>query len=261
MLRYSSRPAFKVFPGTSYRIMTLFRPFRTITAVLIAFTLIAAASAKAQYKSLEIDESDGLPVLIKHLPEWEKIKDRATLTNTVAGLKQALGPRPVLDVIELTAGAEAVVADYPAGKLVLIEHHTPQLASSNDAAITGKLVETGDRSTLYKRIGNYNALVFDASDPAGAEALLAQIKYEKSVQWLGDDPFFVRKVERYLVGTTGDVLVSTALFIVMCLAGAVAVGLLGGYVYFMKREQRRLSRHAFSDAGGLTRLNLDELTE
>ena len=90
---------------------------------------------------------------------------------------------------------------------------------------------------------------------------VGQIKYEKSVQWLGEDPFFVSKVERYLVGTTGDVLVSTAMFIVMCMGGAVGIGLLGGYIYFMKREQRRLTRHAFSDAGGLTRLNLDELTE
>lgn len=241
--------------------MTLFRPFRTILAVLIAFTLLAAVSVDAQYKSLEVDETDGLPVLIKHLPEWERVKNETLLTNSVADLKQALGSRPVLDVIELTAGAEAVLAPYPAGRLLLIEYHTPQLSAAADAAITAKLAQTGDRSIVYKRIGNYNAIVLDAPDPAAAEALLSQIKYEKSVQWLGEDPFFVKRVERYLVGTTGDVLVSTALFITMCLAGAVGIGLLGGYVYFLKREQRRLGRHAFSDAGGLTRLNLDDLTD
>lgn len=261
MLRYSSRRKFRVFPATPYRNMTFFRPFRTFLAVLIAFAAISPLAASAQYKSLEVDEKDGIPVIVKHLPEWETVKDKVMLTNSVADLKQTLGARPVLDAIEMTAGAEAATADYPAGRLLLIEHHTPQFASSNDAAILAKLAETGDRSVVYKRIGNYNAFVFDAADPAAAEALLGQIKYEKAVQWLGEDPFFVSKVERYLVGTTGDVLVSTALFIVMCLAGAVAVGLLCGYVYFMKREQRRLTRTAFSDAGGLTRLNLDELTE
>ena len=261
MLRYQSWQISKVFPGTPYRNMTLFRLFKTTLAVLFAFVLVGPGSLHAQYKSLEVSETDGLPVIVKHLPEWEKVKDQAKLTNSVAELKQILGDRPVVSAIEMDAGAEAAIADYPAGRLLLIEHHTPQFASSNDAAITAKLAETGDRTTVYKRIGNYNALVFDAADPAAAESLLSQIKYQKAVQWLGEDPFFVSKVERYLVGTTGDVLVSTALFIVMCMAGAIGIGLVGGYVYFSKREQRRLTRGAFSDAGGLTRLNLDELTE
>ena len=240
--------------------MTHFRPFRTILAVLITFAVFAPLSIRAQYKSLEIDDMDGVPVIVKHLPEWQSVRDRARLTNSVADLKAALGPRSVLEVIEMNAGAEAVLVDYPAGRLLIIEHHTPQFASSNDAAINAKLAETGDNSIVYKRIGNYSAFVFDAADVRGAEDLLGQIKYQKAVQWLGEDPFFVSRVERYLIGSTGDVLVSTALFIVMCLAGAVAVGLLGGYVYFSKRENRRLARSAFSDAGGLTRLNLDELT-
>jgi hypothetical protein len=241
--------------------MTFLRPFKTIFAVLISFAAFAPTSLFAQYKSLEVDETDGLPVLVKHLPEWEKVKNQAKLTNTVSDLKSTIGPRPVLDVIEMDAGAEAAIADYREGRLLLIEHHTPQFAFSNDAAILAKLAETGDNSIVYKRIGNYNAFVFDATDRAAAEALLGQIKYQKAVQWLGEDPFFVSRVERYLVGTTGDVLVSTALFIVMCMAGAIGVGLIGGYVYFSKREQRRLTRTAFSDAGGLTRLNLDELSD
>jgi len=229
-------------------------------AVLIAFAVLAPLSIRAQYKSLEIDDTDGVPVIVKHLPEWQAVKHRAKLTNSVADLKQTLGTRPVLDAIEMSAGAEAVTADYPSGRLVLIEQHTPQFASANDAAINAKLAETGDKSIVYRRIGNYNALIFDVSDPAAAESLLGEIKYQKAVQWLGEDPFFVDKVERYLVGSTGDVLVSTAMFIVFSLVGAIAVGALGGYIYFMKREQRRLARGVFSDAGGLTRLNLDELT-
>jgi hypothetical protein len=240
--------------------MTHFPPFRTFLTILAAIFSFSSFPVNAQYKSLEVSDTDGIPVLIKHLPDWETRKDSAKLTNSVADLKQQLGQRGVLDVIELTGGAEAATADYPAGKLLLIEYQTPQLSSSADAAILGKLAQTGDRSVAYKRIGNYNAIVFDVADPDAAEALLGQIKYEKAVQWLGEDPFFVKKVERYLVGTTGDVLVSTAMFIVYCLAGAIGIGLVGGYFYFAKREQRRLGRNSFSDAGGLTRLNLDELT-
>jgi hypothetical protein len=240
--------------------MTHFCRFRTILAILTAFALLAPVSIHAQYRSQEVDEADGTPVIVKHLPDWQTVKDSAKLTNSVADLKAELGSRAVLDAIEMNAGAEAVTANYPAGRLLLIEHHTPQFASSNDAAINAKLADTGDKSVVYKRIGNYNALVLDVTDAAGAEALVGQIKYQKAVQWLGEDPFFVDKVERYLVGSTGDVLVSTALFIVFSLVGAIAVGALGGFVYFMKREQRRLARGIYSDAGGLTRLNLDELT-
>jgi len=91
--------------------------------------------------------------------------------------------------------------------------------------------------------------------------LIAKIKYEKSVQWLGDDPFLVGKIERYLVGTSADMLISTAIFITLGLATAVVIGIFGGFVVYRMREQRRTEWHAFSDAGGLTRLNLDELSE
>ena len=168
--------------------MTYFRPFRTIQAVLIAFLVLSPLNSNAQYKSLEVDDSDGIPVIVKHLPEWQTVKDRVTLTNSVADIKRSLGERNVLDVIEMTAGAEAVMADYPAGRLLVVEHHTPQFASSNDAAIAAKLAETGDTSTVYKRIGNYNVFVFDAADREAAESLAGQIKYKKSVQWLGADP-------------------------------------------------------------------------
>lgn len=234
--------------------------FRLLPYLLAAFLLLPQF-ASAQFKSQEFSEADGIPVLIKHLPDWETVKDQATITNSIADVRAQLGQRPGLDVIELSGGAEAVTADYPAGKLLLVEFPTPQMSASADAAVLAKLAGFPGAAVVYKRIGNYNAFVFDATDKAAAEALLAKIKYEKSVQWLGEDPFLVGKIERYLVGTSADMLIATALFITLSLGGAILAGIAVGFVFFKFREDKRSRRTAFSDAGGLTRLNLDELSE
>lgn len=229
--------------------------------LLFTSLILLPQFASAQYKSQEVSETDGIPVLIKHLPDWRSVKDQAKITDSIVEVRKQVGQRPVLDGIEMTGGAEAVTADYPAGKVLLIEYPAPQMSSEADATILSKLAQDPSSGVVYKRIGNYNAFVFDAADTASAEALLGQIKYEKAVQWLGDDPFLVKKIERYLVGASADMMISTALFIVFGLVGAILVGIFGGYVAFRIREQKRAGMHAFSDAGGLTRLNLDELSE
>jgi len=114
---------------------------------------------------------------------------------------------------------------------------------------------------VYKRIGNYNAIVFGASDPVAAEALLGKIEYGKSVQWLGEDPFYLDRFGRYVALTGRDVAISTILFILGIFATAIMIGVGVGYAFFRVRENERAHRTAFSDAGGLTRLNLDELSE
>ena len=43
--------------------------------------------------------------------------------------------------------------------------------------------------------------------------------------------------------------------------GITLIGILAGFIYFRFREQERAQWQRFSDAGGLTRLNLDELSE
>ena len=234
--------------------------FRLLSFLLAAFLLLSQF-ASAQFKSQEFSDADGIPVLIKHLPDWETVKDQATITNSIADVRAQLGQRPGLDVIELSGGAEAVTANYPAGKLLLVEFPTPQMSASADAAVLAKLAGSPDAAVVYKRIGNYNTFVFDVTDKAAAEGLLAKIKYEKSVQWLGEDPFLVGKIERYLVGTSADMLVATAVFITLSLGGAIVAGIAVGFVFFKFREDKRARRTAFSDAGGLTRLNLDELSE
>ena len=229
---------------------------------LICILFLTAVGVFAQFKSQEVSEEDGVPVLIKHLPDWENARNRATHTNKVNDLRAALGARPVLEVIDFAGGTEAVAAPYDAGKLLIVEYMNPQSSIEADALFKQKLAESPQNPpVVYRRIGNYNAFVFDTPDEAAANALLDQIKYQKTVQWLGEDPYAQQKAERFFAIRTADIFLSTILVIIGGLALAVLTGIGVGLVYFRMREQQRATMSAFSDAGGMTRLNLDELSE
>lgn len=224
-------------------------------------TVVGSVSAQTNggYQSQEVSEEDGIPVLIKNLPEWETVRGQAKITNRIDNVRSEFGAAPVLADIDLNGGAEAAYASYPAGRLLLIEYPTPQASVAADAAIQARLGESP--GVVYKRIGNYNAFVFGAADPAAADALLGKISYGKTVQWLGEDPYLLQKFERYIANTGRDVALSTVMFILGIFVTAILIGVGTGYVYFRFREQERANRTAFSDAGGLTRLNLDELSD
>lgn len=224
--------------------------------------LTASAQPSQPIKSQEISEIDGIPVLIKHLPEWERVRFATTFTNNVGDLRNALGERDVFDLIDFAGGTEAVTAPYEAGKLLIIEYTNPQLAADADSKFTARLAATpGSPPVVYRRIGNYSVFVFDAADQQAAIGLLEQVKYEKTVQWLGEDPYLLQKIERYFAVTSRDVAIATVLWIVGGLLTAIVVGVIAGLIFFQYRERDRASRTAFSDAGGLTRLNLDDLSE
>ncbi|MGQ0541685.1 MAG: hypothetical protein ACT4O9_07535 [Blastocatellia bacterium] len=230
--------------------------------VFASLSLAAQQPLNSEYKSQEISEIDGVPVLLKHLPDWERVRGAAVFTNRTSDLKAALGDRAVLDLIDFSGGTEAVTAPYEAGSLLIVEYTNPQGSAFADQRFLAKLAENPSTPpTVYRRIGNYNAFVFDAADEAAANALLEQIKYQKTVQWLGEDPYLARKLERYLALSASDIVVTTALFIVSVLAFALGFGLLAGFIYYRFRDQRRANQTAFSDAGGMIRLNLDELSE
>jgi hypothetical protein len=241
------------------------RPFLILACLLILSPTLASPPVRAQTpapqaKSLETTD-DGTPVLIMHLPEWQKVKASATFTNSIAGLEGVLGKRPTLDAIEFVPGTEAVTAPYEAGKLVIIEFPSPAASVEADNKINQVLATSGDASqTLYRRIGNYNAFVFDVTDPEAASTLLGQVKYEKNIQWLGIDPFYHNRAERHFVVTTSDIFLSTVLVIVLGMGLSIVAGLGFGIVFFYMREQRRSQMSEYSDAGGMTRLNLDHLT-
>jgi hypothetical protein len=230
-----------------------------LQSLLILLAAAAVFSQSGEYKSQEISDGDGVPVLIKHLPDWESVRDKAKITNRIEDVRRDFGNAAVLSAIEFDAGSEAVYADYPAGRLLIVEYPTPQGSTAADAAIQARLGESP--GVIYKRIGNYNAFVFDAADPAAANALLDKIDYGKTVQWLGDDPYFLQRFERYIAMQSRDMVISTVLFIAGVLGMSALIGLAGGFVYYRFRQQKQAQWHRFSDAGGLTRLNLDELSE
>jgi hypothetical protein len=234
--------------------------------VLCGFVLLTSAGAARpsdvpRVRSQEISEEDGLPVLIKHLPDWQNVRSSTVFVTNATDLKKAIGDRPVLAQIEFSGGTEAVRADYPAGKLLVVEFSNPQGSTDADAKILQYVAANPESGMVYRRIGNYNAFVFDAGDQEAAVGLLDQVKYEKSVQWLGEDPFYLQKVSRYFAATTRDIFISTVLWIVGGLGLSAICGVIAGIIFYRFREQKRATWHAYSDAGGLTRLNLDDLSE
>lgn len=223
---------------------------------------VAQSQTAPTVKSQEVSEVDGIPVLIKHLPDWESVRNTAIFTNNPQDLKNALGDRPVLDLIDFSGGTEAVAAAYPAGKLLIVEYTNPQGSVEADIKFQQHISNTPQNSQIvYRRIGNYNTFVFDAADETAANSLLDEVKYQKTVQWLGEDPYLLKKLEKYFVNTTRDIFISTVLWIVMGIGISIVAGIISGVIFFRIREAKRATRRAYSDAGGLTRLNLDDLSE
>lgn len=237
------------------------RAKRGIAAAFLVLSACVGLSAqpanKPVYKSQEVSEVDGIPVLIKHLPDWENVRATTVFARSTDELRAALGDRPVLNTIDWAAGTEAVTAQYGAGRLLIVEYSSPQGSVDADARFTQALA--GDGSAVYRRIGNYNAIVFDAADAAAANALLDQVKYEKQVQWLGNNPFRI-SAERAFVLTTTDIFISTVLVVVLGIGVALVGGVIVGFFYFRFTDRRRAGLAAFTDAGGMTRLNLDGFT-
>lgn len=217
------------------------------------------SDSSLQYKSQEISESDGLPVLIKHLPAWEGVYNQTTFAKSIDELKAVLGPRPILDLIDFSAGTEAVTAPYETGKLLIIEYSTPQGSVDADSKFTSLLGSSGDTGTVYRRIGNYNVFVFDAANISAANVLIDEVKYEKTVQWLGPDPFLVSAERAFVLGTS-QLFMSTVFMISIGIGFSLAGGLIIGYIFFLVRDKRRSRMPTFTDAGGMTRLNLDGFT-
>ena len=228
------------------------------------FTLIAAAFAVAQPQlASQSPAEDDTPVLIKHLPNWEKAGETAKYSVTLDDLKRNVANQPVLDSVSFEGGTEAVAANYEKGQLVIVEFSTPQFSVENDQRIVAKIQELKSKSqpvpTAYRRIGNYSVFVFNGTDEASANQLIDQVRYEKIVQWLGDDPHIYDKLQRYFAETSAGVLVAVLKSSGLSLLACLAIGGLVGFLLF--RQRRAQAAAAYSDAGGSVRLNLDELTK
>lgn len=225
-----------------------------------AADLTEFAKAFAEY----LDKGEGdIPVLIKHLPSPEEAPKHAVYLNSFADLHRLPFQHAVFDAVQPDNNADAVFATYGSIKVLLVEFHTPQLATENDKRIIARIQELWKLGqpapTAYKRVGNYSVFVFDAPDEATAKRLIDEVKYEQVVQWLGENPNIYKEAEKRYINTTLGVLVAvikaSGYAIVACLGLG---GLIGGLLFTYRRTQQKAV--TFSDAGGMLRLNLDELT-
>jgi hypothetical protein len=226
----------------------------------------APLSAFARAFAATLDAGSGeIPVLVKHLPDWETAQAEATYAVNPAQLKQIAGDRPVLDAISFAGGTEAVSAIYrQVGQLVIVEYATPQIASDADATISARIANLRGGGqpapSVYRRVGNYAVFVFDAPDEAAAAALIGKVVYEKDVRWLGENPFAIERANRAWLNMSTSVLVNTVKAAGLAIAVCLGIGgIFGGWVFMRRRAQAALS-DKFSDAGGMVRLNIDDIS-
>lgn len=219
--------------------------------------------ASALAPTLDKGEDD-VPVLVKHLPDWQSIPRQVLYAVNQTTLKNVFSNQSVLDVVSFEGGAEAVVANYGAQKLLLVEFSTASLATDNDQRIKVRLQELRNQGqpvpTAYRRVGNYSVFVFDAPSELAANQLIDQVKYQQVVQWLGKNPYVYQEAVREFTQTTLGVLVSVVKASGLALLGSLAIGGFLGALLFTRRRAKQQLREAYSDAGGMLRLNLDEVS-
>jgi hypothetical protein len=236
---------------------------------VLSFLALCAVGALAQTPSEGQEPAPdksgvGIPILVMHLPDWEKkVNGEYAYATSMPALQKAAGDQPALDAFDFDSSVEAVTAKYEAGRLVIVEFPTPQHSVDADAAIKRRIEELKAAGqpvpSLYSRVGNYSVFVFDAPDFAAAEGLASQVKYEKDVRWLGHNPHAEEKAVRAYTSTMGGVilttLITTGLAILLCLGVG---GLVGGLVFLHRRSQQA-AQEVYSDAGGMVRLNIEDL--
>lgn len=209
-------------------------------------------------------EAGEVPVLVQHLPEPKAFDPSTGYAVSLPVLKTLVGPeQPVLDAVSFEGGAEAAAAPYGDGRLVLIEFTTPQYATDNDARITQRIEELraagGPVPSAYRRVGNYAVFVFGVEDAERAAALIDEVKYEKDIRWLGRNPHEAAMRERFLTTTMGGVVLTTlkatGAAILLCLGVG---GLFGGFI-FLRRRARSADSEVYTDAGGMLRLDIEDI--
>jgi len=213
----------------------------------------------------KLDNGKGeIPVLVKHLPDWQARQRSLFYAVDLRGLENEAGNQPVFESVEFEGGAEAVIAPYEKSQLVIIEFSTPQLAGDNDRRTTAKIRDLWNAGqsapTAYRRVGNYLVFVFNGESERAANQLIDQVKYEQVVQWLGDNPYLLLEAQRQYTETTLGVFLAVVKASALALVACLGVGGLFGALLFTRRRAQQKAVETFSDAGGMLRLNLDEMT-
>ena len=213
--------------------------------------------------SLEKGEGD-VPVLVKHLPQWEQAQQRVVYLAGFKSLKDTVPNQPVLEVVSSEGDADAAIAEYAGSHLVVVEFNTPQLAADTDRLIAAKIKDLRNLGepvpSAYRRVGNYSVFVFNSPNEQIANGLIDQIQYEQVVHWLGDNPNLLEKAQRDYYQTTAGLLLAVVKASGYSALACLALGGLMGAILFNRRRMQQRDAKSFSDAGGMLRLNIDELT-
>src|ERR1043165_8724071 len=133
------------------------RPFLISVFSVLLLTAVALGQPKPAPTALPSPSGEDIPVLVKHLPNWESVAGRATYVVTLDALKRVTPNQPILDSVSFDGGAEAVAANYGQAQLVIIEFATPQFSVDNDSRIWTRLAELKSQGqptpTAYRRVG------------------------------------------------------------------------------------------------------------
>ena len=236
-----------------------------ITSLKAGSETAARLTALAQSLSDSLEPGEGdIPPLIKHLPNPEQAQKTAIYYSSFDTLTVSPFLQPVLTAVRADGNADAAFVTLDSGIVLLIEFHTPQLATENHQRIIARIQELWKLGqpapTAYRRVGNYAVFVFNAPDEQTAKQLIDQVKYEQVVSWLGENPNILRDAQDRYVNTTLGVLVAVVKASGYALIGCLGIGGLIGALLFTYRRAQQKQVTAYSDAGGMLRLNLDELT-
>ena len=217
---------------------------------------------RALAETLDKGEAE-IPSLVKHMPGWPGIHDQTLYLLNHEQVREAFASQNVLEALNFATGTEAALANYGGSQLLLIEFKTPQLASDNDGRIVAKMQELRNSGqavpAAYRRVGNYSVFVFDAPNEQAANQLIDQVQYQQVVQWLGRNPTLYDRAANEFTRTTLGVFIAVVKASGLVILGSLAVGgLLGALLFRFRRKQQRMAQ-AYSDAGGMLRLNIDEL--
>jgi hypothetical protein len=212
----------------------------------------------------KLDRGEGeIPVLLKHLPNWEQAHQTAVYLNRFTSL-ESIARDGVLSAVKSEGDADAVLASYDPMRLLIIEFNTPQRSVENDQRIVARIQELWKLGqpapSAYRRIGNYSVFVFDAPNDQAAKQLIDQVHYEQVVSWLGENPNILKEAQKHYVQTTLGVLIAVLKASGFALIACFGTGALIGALLFTRRRAQQRSVEAFSDAGGMQRLNLDKMT-
>ncbi len=215
------------------------------------------------------------PLLPTYLPDANKIANSEKYLIGPEAVARIPAISDLKDAIDFTGGTRAAMAEYNNGggkmNILLVEFQSPQFAVDGLAKMQEhfkSLSQDEQKKRILRRVGNYAVEAVNVSDPIAAEELLKQIKYMVRVHWEGKnvsdipipfrppDPAAVREAIQ-----TGQFIIATFYWIGVLVVGAMATGIFAGgaFFYWRRAQRRKLGLDGtFTDAGGMTRLNLDD---